>query len=234
MTNVIFSFQGSFGPPTLGHLMCMFSFAQQIQKDYGDGNKTMLFMPAAGGSKSHLFPTRLSRVNLLRVFCKILSSHFPDINFDVSDIEYNIAGSSNNKSVATIHTIRKLHELKVSETDEICLGMGLDNAYQLPLWESIDQYTHYVRKIYIVHRDPINADAPSANHYFDKESSVHFTLPTIVEIPGDIPPTSSTILRNLIAEGNREEEVKNIIFGPHYAIDYKDALDEIIKSYKSI
>jgi nicotinic acid mononucleotide adenylyltransferase len=150
--NVIFSFQGSFGPPTFGHLMSMYNFAKQIQKDYS-GNKKLLFMPAAGGSKTHLFPTRESRTNVLRVFCQILKSLFPDIDFDVSDIEYNIAGSAN-RSVGTIHTIRKLVELKTNDSDEIALGMGRDNAYQLPYWESIDEYAQHVSKIYVVHRDP--------------------------------------------------------------------------------
>jgi len=189
MSNVIFSFQGSFGPPTFGHLMSMFYFAKEIQKDYTHGSKTMLFMPSPGGSKTHLFPTRTSRTNILRIFCKILQSSFPDITFDVSDIEYNIAGPLN-KSVATIHTLRKLNELKVSETDEICLGMGLDNAYQLPYWESVDEYSQHVRKIFVVHRDPTpaeiqnirsfqvtNADASSAKLLFD------VTIPSWTKAP---------------------------------------------------
>ena len=188
--NVIFSFQGSFGPPTFGHLMSMYNFAKQIQKDYS-GKKKLLFMPAAGGSKTHLFPTRESRTNVLRVFCQILTSLLPDIEFDVSDIEYNIAGSAN-RSVGTIHTIRKLVELKTSDSDEICLGMGLDNAYQLPYWESIDEYAQHVSKIYVVHRYPtptelqnirlfqvINADAKmtKTKMYFD------ITVPSWTKAP---------------------------------------------------
>ncbi len=188
--NVIFSLQGSFGPPTFGHFMSMFYFAKQIKKDYS-GNKKLLFMPAAGGSKTHLFPTRESRTNVLRVFCQILKSLFRDIDFDVSDIEYNIAGSAN-RSVGTIHTIRKLVELKTNDSDEICLGMGLDNAYQLPYWESIDEYAQHVSKIYVVHRDPtptemqnirlfqvINADAKNTKTkmYFD------VTIPSWTKAP---------------------------------------------------
>lgn len=188
--NVIFSLQGSFGPPTFGHFMSMFYFAKQIKKDYS-GKKKLLFMPAAGGSKTHLFPTRESRTNVLRVFCQILKSLFRDIDFDVSDIEYNIAGSAN-RSVGTIHTIRKLVELKTSDSDEICLGMGLDNAYQLPYWESIDEYAQHVSKIYVVHRDPtptelqnirlfqvINADAKmtKTKMYFD------VTIPSWTKAP---------------------------------------------------
>ena len=188
--NVIFSLQGSFGPPTFGHFMSMFYFAKQIKKDYS-GKKKLLFMPAAGGSKTHLFPTRESRTNVLRVFCQILKSLFRDIDFDVSDIEYNIAGSAN-RSVGTIYTIRKLVELKTSDSDEICLGMGLDNAYQLPYWESIDEYAQHVSKIYVVHRDPtptelqnirlfqvINADAKmtKTKMYFD------VTIPSWTKAP---------------------------------------------------
>ena len=254
MPNMIFSFQGSFGPPTFGHFMSMFTFAEQIQKDYRDVKKTLLFMPAAGGSKQHLFPTRDSRFNVLRVFCRILTSYFPDITFDVSDIEYNIAGTDN-KSVATIHTIKKLCESKVSETDEICLGMGLDNAYQLPYWESVAEYAQYVRKIYVVHRDPTpvekqnirlfdvtNADGTCAKLYFDtrvpswckKPLSLtsSYTLPTIVAIRGDpIPPTSSSMLRHFIRRGDREK-VKTIMFGL-FIDDPADAVEETMRSFWS-
>lgn len=158
--NVVFSFQGSFGPPTYGHLMSMLNFAKQIKRDYG-GTKTLLFMPSSGGSsKPHLFPTRQCRVDVLWIFCRILKSYFPDdddIEFRVSEIEYDIAGS-HDRSVGTIHTIKKLVEMKKCETDEICLGMGLDNAYQLPYWECIDEYVKHVSKIYIVRRDPSPAD----------------------------------------------------------------------------
>ncbi len=254
MSNVIFSFQGSFGPPTFGHFMSMFTFAEQIQKDYCHSKKTLLFMPAAGGSKSHLFPTRASRFNVLRVFCRILTSYFPDITFDVSDIEYNIA-STDNKSVATIHTIRKLCELKVSETDEICLGMGLDNAYQLPYWESIAEYAQHVRKIYVVHRDPTpaekqnirlfdvtNPDGSCTKLYFDTRIpswcknplslTSSYTLPTIVAIQGDpIPPTSSSMLRYFIRRNDREK-VKTIMFGL-YIEDPEDAVGETMRSFGS-
>ncbi len=158
--NVVFSFQGSFGPPTYGHLMSMLNFAKQIKRDYG-GTKLLLFMPASGGSsKPHLFPTRQCRVDVLRIFCRILKSYFPDdddIEFGVSEIEFGIAGFRD-QSVSTIHTIKKLVEMKKCETDEICLGMGLDNAFQLPYWECIDEYVQHVSKIYIVRRDPSPAD----------------------------------------------------------------------------
>ena len=190
--NVIFSLQGSFGPPTFGHFMSMYNFAKQICKDYR-GHKRLFFMPAAGGSKTHLFPTRLQRKNVLLSFCRILKSLFPqeDVEFGVSEIEYDIAGSAN-RSVGTIHTIRKLVELKTSESDEICLGMGLDNAYQLTYWESIDEYFRLVSKIYVVHRDPTptekqnirlfqvtNADAKhtKAKMYFD------ITIPSWTKAP---------------------------------------------------
>ena len=190
--NVIFSFQGSFGPPTFGHFMSMYNFALQIIKDYR-GHKRLFFMPAAGGSKAHLIGTRLQRKNALLSFCKILKSLFPqeDIEFGVSEIEYDIAGSAN-RSVGTIHTIRKLVELKTSESDEISLGMGLDNAFQLPYWESIDEYAQHVSKIYVVHRDPTptekqnirlfqvtNADAKrtKAKMYFD------ITIPSWTKAP---------------------------------------------------
>ena len=39
-------------------------------------------------------------------------------------------------------------------TSTICLGMGLDNAYQLPYWQDIDKYVDLVHKIYVVPRTP--------------------------------------------------------------------------------
>ncbi len=70
---MIFSFQGSFGPPTFGHFMSIFTFAEQIQKDYRDVKKTLLFMPAAGVSKQHSFPTRAIHVSM---FCAFFAEFF--------------------------------------------------------------------------------------------------------------------------------------------------------------
>lgn len=253
MSNLIFSFQGSFGPPTLGHLMSMLCFAEQIDKDFCDYKKTMLFMPAAGGSKTHLFPTRASRFHVLRIFCEILKPFYPNITFGVSDIEYNIAGADNNKSVATIHTIRELNKLKTSADDKICLGMGLDNAYQLPYWESIDEYVQYLDKIYVVHRDPtpaeieniglfdvLNANGTCAKLYFDTRvpswakkpmsPTSCCPLPTIVTIHDEsIPPTSSSMMRYFIGLGDKEK-VKTIMFGP-FVDDPADAVDETMRGF---
>jgi nicotinic acid mononucleotide adenylyltransferase len=233
--NVIFSFQGSFGPPTYGHLMSMLNFATQIKKDYG-GTKTLLFMPASGGSsKPHLYPTRSARVDVLRIFCRSLKSYFPDdddIEFRVSEVEFNIAGEAD-RSVSTIHTIRKLVAMKKCESDEICLGMGLDNAYQLPYWESIDEYASLVSKIYVVHREPseselenirlfevINADKTTTQMYFDvripswtkapfaKIFNREVDVPAICKVKSkhEIPPTSSTLVRYFIGESLVESE----------------------------
>ena len=261
--NVIFSFQGSFGPPTFGHLMSMLTFAKQIKRDYG-GTKTLLFMPASGGaSKPHLYPTRSARVDVLRIFCRILKSYFPDeddIEFRVSEIEFDIAGGTD-RSVSTINTIRKLVAMKKCESDEICLGMGLDNTYQLPYWESVDEYVQHVSKIYVVRRDPSPADLenirlfeiPNTNTkmYFDvrvpswskvsdiADRIVSFTLPTICKIKSKpIPPTSSTLVRHFIKDflhGHAEsrEKIKQLMFGDEISgVDY--AVDETIESFKGI
>jgi hypothetical protein len=133
--------------------------------------------------------------------------------------------------------------------------MGLDNAYQLPYWESVTEYAQYVRKIYVVHRDPTpaekqnirlfditNADGTCSKLYFDSRvpswckkplsSTSFYTLPTIVAIRGDpIPPTSSSMLRHFIRRGDREK-VKTIMFGL-FIDDPADAVEEIMRSFWS-
>ena len=113
----------------------------------------MLFMPTAGGSKSHLRPTRIMRKNVLDMFCNMLNSKFTNITFETSGIENEIFDAEETKNkTTTIYTIKKLKDLYPSS--KICLGMGLDNAYQLPYWQDIDKYVELVHKIYVVPREP--------------------------------------------------------------------------------
>jgi nicotinic acid mononucleotide adenylyltransferase len=151
--DVVFSYQGAFGPPTYGHYKSMDAFAKQLTTDFEGKNILMLFMPTAGGSKTHLQPTRDSRKKVLDVFCSMLKDTHPNITFETSPIENEIFDDVTTKGkTATIYTIDKLKTKYPNST--ICLGMGLDNAYQLPYWEKINEYSTKVAKIYVVPRTP--------------------------------------------------------------------------------
>lgn len=159
--DVVFSYQGAFGPPTYGHYKSMDAFAKQLTIDFAGQKILMLFMPTAGGSKAHLLPTRDSRKNVLDKFCEMLTDKFckmltdknPNITFQTSGIENTIFDDvATSKKTATIYTINKLKEYHPNS--KICLGMGLDNAFQLPYWEKIDEYLTKVEKIYVVPRTP--------------------------------------------------------------------------------
>ena len=152
--NIVFSFQGAFGPPTWGHYTSMKLFAIAVLDDYSTGIITMLFMPTAkSGSKPHLEPTQDARTEVLKEFCRLLKneSEFADprIKFDVSDIEYKLKGE---RSGATIATIEKLVEGKSKSDDKILLGIGFDNMMQLPYWAEVDKYKNHVDKIYVSYR----------------------------------------------------------------------------------
>ncbi len=100
---VINSYQGAFGPPTLGHYQAMKFAAKAMLRDFPDKNILMLFMPtAAGSAKPHLALTQKERIDALTVYCKKLKEEFKDapIEFEASRIEYDIYKST--KSTATI------------------------------------------------------------------------------------------------------------------------------------
>jgi|LakMenE01Jun11ns_1017448.scaffolds.fasta_scaffold9947836_6 nicotinic acid mononucleotide adenylyltransferase len=156
---VVNSYQGAFGPPTLGHYEAMSAAARTTLKNYGGAKILMLFMPtAASSSKTHLLHTQKERIESLNVYCKMLKKldEFKDepITFEASDIEYKIY--SEKKSTATIHTLIKLKELYPSSTIE--LTMGLDNLYDLPFWADVQDYSKHTQKIYIAKREPTDED----------------------------------------------------------------------------
>jgi hypothetical protein len=70
---VVNSYQGAFGPPTLGHYEAMLAAARTTLKNYGGAKILMLFMPtAASSSKTHLLHTQKERIESLNVYCKML------------------------------------------------------------------------------------------------------------------------------------------------------------------
>ena len=212
--NIVFSFQGAFGPPTWGHYTSMKLFARAVLEDYSTGIITMLFMPTAkSGSKPHLELTQNARTDVLKEFCKLLQqdSEFAgkNITFDVSDIEYKLNGE---KSGATIATIDKLVEGKSKPDDKILLGIGFDNMMQLPYWREVDKFVNHVDKIYVSYRSlsseeeaktkvyTITQDAEKPKLRFDTTIPGFFkdeNLPIVIRgfglsLPEDPTPTKET------------------------------------------
>ena len=154
--DVVNSYQGAFGPPTLGHYQAMSMAAKQTLEDCS-GNVLMLFMPtAASSSKKHLAVTQDERIEALNVFCAGLKRDFSDprIRFEASRLEYDIY--TEKKSTATIYTIDALKALYPSA--QIALTMGLDNLYDLPFWVKADEYADKLRAIYVAMRDTTPED----------------------------------------------------------------------------
>jgi nicotinic acid mononucleotide adenylyltransferase len=152
---VVFTFQGAFGPPTYGHFMSMKNFATKISEDYPDNHVTMLFMPGGySGDKKHLYPTQSDRKVVLDVFCERLKDDFPLLNFETSEIEYGIVNeipdSKSKSNPATFVTIDALRVKYPGAT--ILVGMGLDNMFELPFWSNVDSYADKCEKIYVVNR----------------------------------------------------------------------------------
>jgi len=176
---IVFSFQGAFGPPTLGHYTAMKLYAKKVLEDYPDTTIHMMFMPTAlGSSKPHLEPTQESRIKLLNEFCKHLSRE-PEfagkpISFSPSRIEYDLCrelkeDGNPNKDTGTYRTLNRLREIFPEST--LLLGMGLDNMLQMPYWKQIETYKLKpleVEKIYVASRK-LTEDEESKTRKFYKE-----------------------------------------------------------------
>ena len=198
--DVVFSYQGAFGPPTYGHYKSMEAFADNLTREFPNNKILMLFMPTAGGSKTHLLPTRSMRKNVLDMFCTMLTSKNPNITFETSQIENEIFDAEETKNkTTTIYTINKLKAKYPTST--ICLGMGLDNAYQLPYWQDIDKYVDLVHKIYVVPRTPTEAELEKTRNFI-----VENTDGSKAEMRFDVtvPWTNTTFLNCFLPSGHTD------------------------------
>ena len=236
---VINSYQGAFGPPTLGHYQAMKFAAKAMLRDFPDKNILMLFMPtAAGSAKPHLALTQKERIDALTVYCKKLKEEFKDapIEFEASRIEYDIYKST--KSTATISTLTKLKNLYPNAT--LCLTMGLDNLFDLPYWKDSHTYKEYTTDIYISLRDFTDEEKTKLRvtdkKLDDDKTSIYFTkdkpswsqgsiekfitnTPTITyHSIGKPAPTSSSMLRYILrmldtnTSGKSTEQLKSAFF----------------------
>jgi nicotinic acid mononucleotide adenylyltransferase len=205
--DVVFSFQGAFGPPTFGHYISMKLFAEQVLKDYPD-EKTikMMFMPtAASSSKPHLIDTQDSRLEILKIFCQLLKEEetLKDnrITFEASEIEYDLYKVT--KTTATISTIDKLKKEYPKST--LCIGMGYDNMMQLPYWQGIDQYKDKVAKIYVVPRDLTNEEMENTR-LFDVENEENEekekNTKAVMRFDVTVPWTNTTFLKCFLPDNN--------------------------------
>ena len=144
--HIVFSFQGAFNPPHIGHYESMKAFARQVARDYPRHTITMLFMPTAKSSKKkHLLPTQQYRIQHLDHFCQRLSAEFArrvqfrtqSVCWQASTVEYDI-NKKHHGSTDTIHTIRTLRRLYPSST--LLMGLGYDNCLQLLYWDGIEEF----------------------------------------------------------------------------------------------
>ena len=168
---LIFSYQGAFGPPTYGHYKAMDAFAEKINEKYNeDYNIQMLFMPTAkSGSKKHLEPTQISRINILNLFCKKLKIKYPNIDFEASKTEYEL-NPIQKGNTSTIHTIQKIANnsninIPTNKPNKLILGMGMDNMFQLPYWKNVEDFHKKVSEIYIVPRKLTQSEEDNTHEF---------------------------------------------------------------------
>lgn len=239
---IIFSYQGAFGPPTLGHYQSMALFTEMMINHIGEENCKvyMMFMPTAySGSKNHLNPTQELRIKTLELFCEKLRKEFSDprLEFIASRLEYNLYPST--RSTGTIHTIKEIiGETNFTEKpdylksfsreyDELILGMGADNMYQLPYWADVEKYIDMVSKIFIVPRPPSDEDRVNLGQFNlnEKIFLLQKTIPwnfklskleSILESKIDIPE------EYIIIDDNEDNKVKK-------EFDLSTVIDGIIK-----
>jgi len=204
---VVFSFQGAFGPPTLGHYTAMKLYAQQVLHDYPGHKILMLFMPTAAGSKVHLQPTQNSRKHLLQAFCNYLTGEFVGnpITFEPSEIEYELYRSG--EDTATYRTIEELRS-RFSKA-EIVLGMGLDNMLQLPYWKNVIQYKDNVTKIYVASRKLSPAEKSNTRMFRNSQGGVIVNFD--INVPKWGPITLDQAKQAFQIEGSTAEDLTNAL-----------------------
>lgn len=242
--DVVFSYQGAFGPPTFGHLKSMEMFANQILIDYQDAaNILMLFMPTAlSSSKTHLEPTQNDRIVVLNKFCEILNTKYssepkPKITFQSSEIEYELcneritdaAGNEKrNTDTGTYRTIDKLKTIYPSAV--IILGMGKDNILQLPYWKNIDDYAKKVASIYVVNRELSEAENNTVAD-FSITQQPGTSLPFQKILPWSKPKTDIHRIFGITSlpdEGNYEKGGDVTTLQQHYYPSIAIALPKIV------
>jgi nicotinic acid mononucleotide adenylyltransferase len=171
---VVNSYQGAFGPPTLGHYQAMLFAADAMLRDFPDGKILMLFMPtAAGGAKPHLALTQDERIDALTVYCNKLKEEIndPRIEFQASRIEYELYDKK-----ADSATIRTLERLGVVYKTKICITMGLDNLFDLPFWSRVSEYPTYINTIYVPVRDISVEDKSKTKEVIINETKLRFNM----------------------------------------------------------
>ena len=183
--DIVNSFQGSFGPPTLGHMDAMRIALEQTILSYPGKRILMLFMPTyKSSSKPHLLPTTKARIDALNIYCNMLKlrlekSQVTNVDIEASDLEYTINTCEEDTelcqilrsygkpdgSTDTIWTIVALRHM--FPTSKIILTMGEDLKIQLPYWNCIEYYNTFLRRpgddtdngtIYIVPRNEDSAE----------------------------------------------------------------------------
>lgn len=128
----------------------METFIKQIKEDYPDkSHYTFLFMPTkSSSSKPHLESTMKRRQKVLQKFCDKLKETYKATNIIIAPSRIEFVKDTPSD---TIYTIDEL--IKEYSGAKIILGMGQDNALQLPYWKSIEEYAGKVERIYLVTRD---------------------------------------------------------------------------------
>ena len=232
---VVFSFQGAFGPPTLGHYTAMKLYAEKVLQDYPDNFIEMLFMPTAlGTSKPHLKETQDSRFGLLHEFCIKLQEEFTgiDITFSPSRIEYDLCRDSND--TGTYRTVEKLREMYPDSI--LLLGMGLDNMLQMPYWKNVETYkTLGVEKIYVASRvltqDEMEKTRKfhNGNRVDEHESIVRFDL----TVPAWGPQTILQTVRAFECEERSEYNVLREYVSNNETLP-KDLINELVAEFSVV
>ena len=223
--DVLAPYFGAFGPPTLGHYEAMKMSAAAHLRDFPGSRIRMMWMPTAGGSKAHLFPTKDHRIFALNQFnCKLSAE--PEfkaavdsgkLSFEASSIEYDIFERNGLQKAdeigkpfepapgkgdsSTIFTLLELRRRYPAAT--ITVTMGIDNLLDLPWWYRSYQYPQLTNVIYVANR----------------------ALP-----PVSAPPTATDAAEVFIEPGKKVsvKYISGLLFraaDPNYPVPLKDRVD---------
>ncbi len=156
---IVFTYQGAFAPPHLGHLNSANIFINELKKRYNleDYAINFMFMPTCNlSSKSSIslaksadnksdYVSEESRKTMLDYYVEQLKAEHPDISISCSTIEFEICKGmwddiipNTTYRTATINTLSVLRNKYPKAI--LGLGIGIDNGFEISTWSMINLY----------------------------------------------------------------------------------------------
>lgn len=156
-TRVVFSYQGAFAPPHLGHFDSASTYIKELKKIYSmdEFSIEFIFMPSSNISpkpslcletseqNSSVYLSESDRKIMLEIYVEELKKIHPEIIIYCSTIEFEIGKGAYDDLIlnpdSLTDTLNTLGVLRHKYPEAILgLGLGIDNGFSLATWTGID------------------------------------------------------------------------------------------------